>query len=305
VDSAAVRFFPVKGLTKRLEYLAVRLVIGGINRTPISAASWIARAIGGLLYLAAPHRRRTAIANLTIAYGDTLSLPEKQKLARESFQNFATSLAEFFRISQLLRGAEQRFVFEGTEHLDRAFQKNHGVILVISHLGSWECLSFLPYLRGYPCSVVVREVRNPYLYRWIQRLRLVTRLNPIDRKDSVREVLSELKKNHLVAILIDQWAGHDGVWVDFFGKPTSTTSIPARLARKTGASLIPAYCLRTGCGRYKIRVLPAAPLDSDPDEQEKKTTLLLNRILEAEILKYPEQWIWGHERWKGRERHVV
>ncbi len=289
---------------KWLEYASVRLAVGLINLLPLRASSWLARRLGDLLYAAMPKRRSTAFENLTRAYGDALDTNQKQALARESFRNVVTSLIEFFRIPRMLRESKERFHYEGTEHLDAAFQKGRGVIWVVSHLGSWEYLAFLPYLRGHPCSVVVRAVRNPHLYRWIQELRMTLHLNPIDRKNSIREVLGELKKNHLVAILIDQWAGREGVWGDFFGEPTSTTSIPARLARRTGAALIPAYCLRTGHGTYHFKVLREVPLDPDSARHEEKTTALLNQILEAEILKYPEQWVWTHRRWKGLDRYI-
>lgn len=263
----------------------------------------MARRLADLLFLAAAKRRQTAMQNLEVAYGNSISPARKKEIVRESFRNFATSVVELVRMPEMLRQAKDRFEFEGTEHLDSAFQKGKGVILVISHLGSWEYLAFLPFLRGYPCSVIVRPVKNPYIYRWIQDLRAATRLHPIDRNQSIRKVLQELKQNRLVAILIDQWAGPDGLWIDFFGKPTSTTSIPARLASRTGAALIPACCLRTSSGHYKICIRPEVPLEGGPEDFEKATTLKLNRLLEKEFLASPDQWIWIHRRWKDFRRY--
>lgn len=197
----------------------------------------------------------------------------------------------------MLTEASERFQFEGTEHLDRAFARGKGIIFTISHLGSWEYLAFLPYLRAYPCSVVVRETRNPYIYTWIQELRVRTRLNPITKKNSVRQIFYELRQNHLVALLTDQWAGDEGIVVNFFNKPTSTTSIPVRIAKRTGAALIPGYCLRTACGRYKIIIKPEVPIEGGED-WERITTQKLNHLLEKEILNHPEQWMWIHRRWK-------
>ena len=284
-------------------FLLVRALAGFISLLPVSVSTWMARQIGDFVFLFAAKRKKTAIDNLEIAYGDSIPFEQKEKIARESFRNFTTSIIELVRMPALLRQAKDRFEFEGTEHLDAAFQKGKGVILVISHLGSWEYLAFLPFLRGYPCSVIVRPVKNRYLYKWIQDLRASTQLHPIDRTKSIREVLGEFKKNHLVAILIDQWAGPDGLWVDFFSKPTSTTSIPARLSQRTGAALIPAYCLRMDSGRYKICIRPEVPLEGGAEESEKATTLKLNELLEQEFLKYPAQWIWTHRRWKDFSRY--
>ncbi len=285
------------------QYLLLRGAAAGVNGLPIAVSTWIARKLGGLFYFLLPMRRKVALSNLEIAFKNTLPLRQKKLIAREAFRNLATSLMEFFRIPSMLAEAPQRFEIEGTEYLDRALEKGKGVIFVVSHLGSWEYLEFLFYLRDYPCAVVVREIKNAYIYNWIQKLRAKTRIHPIDRIHSSKEILRTLKKNQLVAILIDQWGGNDGLWVGFFDEKTSTTSIPARLAHKTGAALIPGYCVRTGSGHYKIVIRPEVPMDQNDEEFEIKTTTQLNRLLEDEIRRYPDQWTWTHRRWKGFDRY--
>ena len=287
-----------------LEFIGLKALAGIMNFLPMSLSAWIAREIGKLMYFVLPGRRKVTMDNLTIAYGESLTLKEKERLAQEAFQNLAMSLMEFFRIPVLLKDAQDRFRFEGMQYLDEAFAKGKGVIFVLSHLGSWEYLSFLSFLRDYPFSAVVTGTKNPYIYQWIQELRRAVRINPLYKKNSIRKVLHELKQNRLVAILIDQWAGKDGLWVDFFSKPTSTTSIPARLALKTGAALVPGYCLRIRPGYYKIVISPEVQREEGP-EAEEMTTLKLNRLLEKEILNHPEQWSWTHCRWKGLERYQV
>ncbi len=285
-----------------LEYGLVRLLTGILNAVSIEKATTFARGLGDFLFLFNSQKKKTALENIDRVFGATMSREDREKLARETFRSFSSSVMEFFRMYAMLPEAKERFEFEGTEHLDAAFAKGKGVIGVISHLGSWEYLAFLPYLRGYPCSVVVRDIKNPYLDKWIKGLRQATKLNPINRRSSIREILSELRKNHYVAILIDQWAGPDGLWLDFFNKPTSTTSVTARLAQKTGAALVPMHCLRKAPGQFKITIYPEVPVSGGAD-WEKDTTLALNRMLENEILKAPDQWIWSHRRWKDYSRY--
>ena len=112
--------------------------------------------------------------------------------------------------------------------------------------------------------------------------------------------MRELRHNHGAAILIDQWAGPEGLWIDFFGRPTSTTSVPSRLANKTGCALVPAYCLRTSPGHYEIRICPEVSWDAGDKDWENQMTLRLNQILEKQIREHPEQWLWGHRRWKEK-----
>ena len=286
-----------------LEYFVLRGFAEAVNLMSIGLSTRIAREVGNILYWILPGRRKVAFSNLDITYKDSLSPGEKKAIVQETFRNLCTSLMEFFRIPSMLAEARGRFQFEGTGFIDQAFKNNKGIILAISHIGSWEYLAFLPYLRGYPCSVVVRPSKNSYIDKWIESLRGKTKLKPIDKLFAAKKILQRLKQNELVAILTDQWAGHDGVWGDFFGNPTSTTSIPARLAHRTGAAIIPAYCLRTSVGHYKIVICPPVNVP-ETDDYEITVTRKLNDLLEAEIRKYPSQWSWAHKRWKREARFL-
>ncbi len=283
-----------------LEYILTRTVIFVANLIPLSISYWIGKRLGDLSYYLMGKRRKVALSNISKAYGDSLTPDQKRKIARRSFENVALSIVELFTIPKFLKSASKRFRFKGIENMEAAFAKGKGVIWVISHLGSWEYLAFLPYLKHYSCSVVVKALKNPYVNQELIRFRKMTLNNPIAKKNAAKEILYELKKNHLVSILIDQWAGGEGAWTTFFGQATSTTSIPVRIAKKTGCALIPAYCIRKSPGQYEFDVKPAVPLRGDGETWEAETTQELNRLLEEEIRKYPEQWMWGHRRWKPK-----
>ena len=283
-----------------LESLLAKILSAFLTLLPFSVCDGIARKAGDLGFFLLRKRRAIAISNLDKAFGTSLPPERKNQIARAAFQNIAVSMTELFLIQKIEKDARSRFELEGREILDRAFERGKGVALVISHLGSWEYLSFLPYLTKHPWSVVVKALKNPHLNSMIDRLRRVTTVNPIYKVGSIRKVMQEIRANHGVAILIDQWAGGDGIWVDFFAHPSSTTSIPARLAKKTGCALVPAHCLRTAPGKYRIQILPEFAFDSQSQNWEHETTLKLNQELEKRILKHPEEWLWGHKRWKPK-----
>lgn len=292
--------FPGRDL---IEYLLARLFAGLMNSLPIEASTAFASTLGILSFKILRKRRQTTLQNLEKAFPGPENAALRLKLAKESFRSTAISLMEFFRIPVMLKEAKNRFEFEGTEILDQVFARGKGLVFAISHFGSWEYLAFLPFLRAYPCSVIVRDIRNPYIFKWIQRLREQTQLHPIPKVNSAKTILKRLKENQLVAILIDQWAGKDGLWEKFFGHPTSTTPIPAKLAARTGAAIVPGYCIRVAPGRYKIIIRPELLVDTSEENFEQKTTVRLNQLLEEEILKRPGQWMWGHQRWKPVERY--
>lgn len=267
---------------------------------PVSFSDWIGRRAGDVIFFSMSRRRRVAVDNVRKAFGDSLPEANIRDIARVAFQSMSVSLIELFLIKKMRVKAEENFLILGKENLEKAFAQGKGVVLVISHLGAWEYLSFLPYLTGRDWAVVVKDVRNPYLNDYIKRLRLLTTVVPIEKINSMRPILRELRENHGVAILIDQWAGAEGLWLEFFSVKTSTTSIPTRLAKKTGCALIPAYCLRGSLGKYEIHIHPPVPLDPGDENWERVTTEKLNSLLEEQIKKYPEQWLWGHRRWKKK-----
>jgi Kdo2-lipid IVA lauroyltransferase/acyltransferase len=227
-----------------LQYLIVRFLALLATALPVEISHEIACGFGTLSYWILRKRRKIALENIANALGDSLPEKRKKEIARSAFQSAALSMMELFTVEKIKKEAATRFKLLGNEFLEEAFSKEQGVVLVISHLGSWEYLSFLPYFTKRPWSVVVKDIKNPYLDKAIDAMRRVMTVNPISKDSSVRAVLQELKAGHGVAILVDQWAGNEGLWVDFFDTKTSTTSIPARLSEKTGCALVSAYCLR-------------------------------------------------------------
>lgn len=287
-----------------LQYKMIQFLAFFLRVLPISFSLWCGRRAGDFIFFCLPRRRKIALDNVTKAYGNTLSETEKRRIARVAFQSMAVSVVELFIVKRIKNNLDGHFTLLGNEYLEQAFSQGKGVMLVISHLGSWEYLSFLPFITGRSWTVVVKNIKNPYLNEYVKRLRLATTVKPIEKVNSMRPIFKELKKNHGVAILIDQWAGAEGLWLDFFDVKTSTTSIPARLAKKTGCPLIPAYCLRKAAGKYEIHIHPPVLLDQDDENWERKTTEKLNRLLEEQIRKNPGQWLWAHRRWKKQAAQI-
>ncbi|MBI2884952.1 MAG: lysophospholipid acyltransferase family protein [Candidatus Omnitrophica bacterium] len=281
-----------------LQFYIVQALVIGLRLVPFALSGWLVTRAADLYFVCSPKRRNIALANLTIAYGHTRSAEQKRTIARRSFENQALSILELLVVTHMKRNAARRFSITGQQHFDEAVARGHGVVFVASHLGSWEYIGFPGYLAHFPHAVIVKTLKNPHLDRMIDALRRATDTVPIPKDASaLRRTLAELRQNHGVAIVIDQWAGSAGLWVEFFGQATSTTSLPARLANKTGCALIPIYCIRTAIGHYEIHMLPAVPLPRDP-AWEIRTTQRLNDVLESQIRAYPEQWSWGHRRWR-------
>jgi KDO2-lipid IV(A) lauroyltransferase len=116
--------------------------------------------------------------------------------------------------------------------------------------------------------------------------------------------LRVLRDGGTVGILADQnTTPTEAVFVDFFGIPAATTAGIARLARRTGAAVVPARSYwDDSIGKYVLRYEPALNLAGSHDEESdiRNHTALFNQVLEGFVREFPDQWFWVHRRWKNR-----
>jgi KDO2-lipid IV(A) lauroyltransferase len=185
-------------------------------------------------------------------------------------------------------------------HLQKAYAKGKGVLMITAHAGNWEFMSVTVTSAGYPLNVVYRPLNfkpaDNFLYRY--RTRFGTKLIP--KRRSTRKILKALQKKECVGILFDQDPGlANGVFVNFFGQPTCTNKGLAFLALKTEAPVLPVFIVRQE-KKFLLEFGEEIPLyrSSDMEKDIAVNTLSYNRAIEAFIRKHPEQWFWVHRRWK-------
>jgi KDO2-lipid IV(A) lauroyltransferase len=117
-------------------------------------------------------------------------------------------------------------------------------------------------------------------------------------------MLRVLRKNGILGLLIDQNTGQwEGVFVDFFGMPACTTNGPALLALHTGAPVIPVFIVRQDDGRYRIIFGPEVDIIHTEDRENDviENTRNFTAIIEKMVRRYPDQWLWVHNRWKEKK----
>ena len=110
-----------------------------------------------------------------------------------------------------------------------------------------------------------------------------------------REIIKLYKDGFSMALMIDQRV-REGIKLNFFGEPASTTTIPAQLVKKFGCKIVPIYIERIDKFYYKMKI--NSPLNFDKNHSIENISSILNTELEKMVLKKPSQWIWSHDRWK-------
>lgn len=286
-----------------LSGLALWLFRGLFGALPHRVAVGLGAAIGALAYHMVGRRRALALTNLRAAF------PEKDArqitaLARSVFQNFGRTAAEFLRARHLSAEAVAALMeLQGIEHVDRALQAGKGALLITAHFGNWELMARYLSDRGYRLSVVARDANDPRTTEIVNEIRRENGYQVFSRGNAAKFILGCLRRNELVGILPDQNAGD--VFLRFFGRECGSVVGPAIIHLRTGAPLIPIFCVRLPGDRHRIEVHPPITTTPTGDTETDAKAIMeeVHAAIERQVRRYPDQWLWFHDRWKsGRRR---
>jgi KDO2-lipid IV(A) lauroyltransferase len=261
-----------------------------------------AGALGGMLGWALDARhRRIAEENLVQAFGDSLDARARGRLQRACWRHFGRITVDSLCLLQRDAAFVQGLVeLEGEENLRDAYGRGRGALLYSGHFGHWELAALVQGYAGLPLTLITRPLDNPKLEAMLAALRTRSGNTVVHKRNAVREMMRTLGRGGGVAIVIDQDARDAGVFVPFLGRPASTTPTPATLALRTGACLMPVFCVPRGDGGYRIIYGPVDEAESTGDRVQDVTriTAECTQVLEQWVRRYPEYWLWMHRRWK-------
>jgi len=268
----------------------------------------IARAFGAVIAAIAlrllSRLRNAGLRNLALAFPNLPEWERRALLAR-AYRNLGHLLAEFCQMSRYTPVQAGRFIrYEGLDHYLAARARGRGTLVLTGHLGAWELSSFYHSLVGYPMGMVIRRLDNPLVDRFVNRIRCLHGNRVLHKDDFARGLLGAMRSNETVGILMDtNMTPPQGVFVPFFGTLACTASGLARVAQKTGATVLPGFLLWDESeSQYVLRFGPPIPLDAtgDPENDAVTNTARFTATIESYIRQYPDQWLWMHRRWKTR-----
>jgi len=271
-------------------------VLRGMGLLPFAAQRRLATAFGWLI-------RRLPLAYVRIAERNLeLCLPHLGGLARATLlerhcQSLGMALCEtamtwWSSDARVGRLAE----VQGLEHLQAAFARGRGAILIGGHFTTIEIATRI-LGTVVPMNVVYRPTKNALLSH-IMHASFCRHGKPI-RHDDIRAMIRALKHNEAVWYAPDQSYRNKGAaMVNFFGLPAATTTATSRLARISGAAVLTYFPERLpGLAGYRVVIGPAFADFPGPDPI--RDVERFHALLEAQILKIPEQYLWMHRRFKG------
>lgn len=275
-----------------------------MSKTACLLRPWSVRLLGNVLgslfYHASRRYRTTALRNLHEAFPEKTER-EIQTIAKNVFRHFARGGFEFFHLLSLKPSTIDKMIdIEGLEIIDGALKEGKGCIIITAHYGNWELLARKFVLMGYTASVIARDSDDPGTTGIATRIRESGGYTVFDKDQPLMGAFRALRRNEILGILPDQNELRGGIFVDFFGRPASTATGPAVFALRSGAPVIPVFAPRMPDGRYKGIVYPRLEFTPSGDEDKDIYDLmvLINQAIEREIRRYPDQWLWLHDRWK-------
>jgi Kdo2-lipid IVA lauroyltransferase/acyltransferase len=287
-----------------VEYLIARSLLTIFGWLPLGAALFVGSELGRGSYYFSGRLRRTGLRNLELAFPE-LDQKERRRLLRGCFENLGRLLGIFSQFATAdPRTLQSMIECEGLEHIEAARASGRGVILFTGHVGAWELSSFALSLFGYPLSFLVRRIDNPKIETLVeaQRERLGNRT--IDKRSAAREMLQIMQRGGTLGILVDlNTLDREGIFVDFFGVPASTTFMLAKLALRTDAAVLPVFApWDPKRRRFLLKIdEPLSVEQSGNDEDDvRRLTQLFTGVVEKYVRRYPDQWLWIHRRWKTR-----
>ena len=233
--------------------------------------------------------------NLEI-FSQNISKLEKNRISKSMWKNYGMTFIEYIFLDHF-RNQNSHIDIVGEKIIAEVIKKNKPVIFISGHFANYELMSMEITKRNINLATIYRPLNNYFLNPFMEYLRKkYVCKNQIKKGiNGVREAIDYIKKNHSIALMIDQRVS-EGESINFFNKASLTTTLPAQLALKYDLAIIPVFIERTINNRFRIEFQNEVKGKNFKNKIE--LTKELNKILENMIVRNPNEWIWTHDRWK-------
>jgi len=270
-----------------------------IHFLPLGAQAAIGNAVGGALFWLIRERRRVTRINLAKCFPG-MDPAARERLARAHFRAFTRSFVERGLLWWAPRERIERLIrLEGLEHL-RA-------------LGDTPAILFVPHFVGLDAGgtrvtsdvdivAMFARQKDPRFTRLLALGR--TRFGDqrmVSRQEGVRAAIQAMRREKRPFYYLPDLdhGPRNAVFVPFFGVPAATVPGLSRIAKLSGAKVLPCVTrMLPGGAGYVVRIEP--PWEDFPTEDVAADTRRMNAYIEKVALEIPAQYLWMHKRFKTR-----
>ena len=300
---AALRAIPFwKRQRYRLEYFGLRVASGLISMLPWRWIGPFAAFVGSVFFTFDPHRREVTLGNLRSAFGNRFTEAELKTIGRKSYGVFARTALELLWSPNLSKEVlDEIITTEGLDPMPTHGAEGKSALYFCLHAGNFEWLSQITCRHFGTFPVIAQNLKNPLLGPLFDSWRSSLGQQIMPQKGAMLRTIRHLKEGGKMGMLIDlNLKPTEGpVVIRQFGRLlTPVTRLPAELALRNGAALVPVECLPRPDGGYIVRYLPQLPVT--PETTTEQIAQACWDALEPGLHAHPELWLWSYKHWRYR-----
>jgi KDO2-lipid IV(A) lauroyltransferase len=281
-------------------YLAAAPLLRGLALLPLPALYRVADGVFWIVYRVLRIRRAVALDNLRCAFPDATP-DELERIAERCYRNLCDVAVEWIKLMTMSESEIRSRVTVDLAIAQQLYDRRQSAIFVLGHCGNWEWAIPIAVL-AFP-GALVHVIYHPLRHAgfdWLihsVRSRFGGRFTRLDR--APRAIVSLRKELCATFLVADQRAHLRNPYItQFFGRTTAFVRGPERLARSLDVPVVYVEMRRVDRGRYDVQLEwlcedPSATSDGEITER-------FARRLEQQIRKAPDDWLWGHRRWRNR-----
>jgi lauroyl/myristoyl acyltransferase len=290
-----------------LIYWFARALVAFLQSLPLVRVARIGRMGGALAYWIDAPRRRVALKNLTMCFGQEKSPGEIRAIAKENFrrlgENYCCAVKTAAMSPQELK---PYFELTGAEKIlpHEADAGPQSRVIAIGHFGNFELYArFGQFVPIFKCATTYRALKQPALNRIMVSLRERSGCRFFERRtdaSALKAVMSDT--GLLLGLLADHHAGRNGLRLPFLGHECSTSAAPAIFTLRYNCPLHTAICYRVGLAKWRIEGGDEIPTRENGHARSTAEIMRdVNHAFEIAVRRDPANWFWVHKRWKPPE----
>lgn len=270
--------------------------------TPELARFWIADRLGDLFYRTSPTYKANVYANVGQVLGERASSVQIERTTRNVFRTSSSNFADLLLVPHR-RNHEYDDLVQvlpgGITNLDAALADGHGVLILTGHLGAFDLMGQVLHDRGYKLTVVTGRTTARFLFDAVTYLRRANGLELVEATPSgVRRAIQAIRRGECAVFVSDRDFFQNGRAVSFFGRATTLPPGIVRIARDTGATIVPVFGERVDRGhRMTIESGFKVRKSDDFDADLRNGLEHVAVTLEQAIARLPEQWVMFQRVW--------
>lgn len=290
---------------RAVEVWLVRLLS---SLVPMLSRAWVmkcSKALGSIAYLVDERGRNVTLGNLEVAFGEQYDVAERERLARDSYQNLARVFLDLLWSPNITpENVYDILTVAPNPEVEALRAADKPVIITGPHFGHWEFANILFGYAGFEFMIIATDIKNPEVDRVVNLLRERSGQKIIRKGNAILRMVKRLKAGKTVGFLVDQSLRPEkpSIVVKFFGLPVCVSTIHVELAIRTGAPIVHIWCYPEADGRYTMVTGKPIYLTSADDIEEKVQETM--KAFEDRVRERPELFLWNYKHWRFKPIHT-